>query len=176
MPAHSTRITQRIAALLILALVTAASFAAPKINPLSPSDARQLDYQRSAMRDLAALHLGRRLGLGKERDLETLQTMLDRDVVEAGQTRDLQSMGVVLGDLLAAELDMDWVVYEDQYGRSRALQLGPSENFLFPVTMISRRVDAGIPVNVREIYQKAIDEMTPFIATRYRRKHNKLPQ
>jgi len=161
---------------LIVLVIPGLAGAAAKVSPLSPSDARQLDYQRTSIRDLSALHLGRRLGSGKERDLATLQALLDQNVVKSGETRELQSMGVVLGDLIAQQLDMDWVVYEDQYGRSRALQLGPSENFLFPITMISRRIDNGIPVNIIDIYNKAIAEMEPYIATRYRRNYRKLPE
>lgn len=147
-----------------------ASHAEGTVSELTPTDARQLEYQRKAIQDMAALHLGRRVTGDRTRDIELLQLLLDRRIVKAGETRDLQSMGVVLGDLLAAELDMEWVIFEDRYGRSKALQLGPSMNFLFPITMISRRVDAGLGVNINEVYQKAIKEMEPYIMTRYRRR------
>ena len=63
----------------------------------------------------------------------------------------------VLGDLLAADLGMHWVIYEDKYGRSRALRYGQSEEYLFPVTMISRRQEADNQTPVVDIYQKAHD-------------------
>ena len=58
-------------------------------------------------------------------------------------------------DLLAAELSMRWVIYEDKYGRSRALRLGDTDNYLFPVTMISRRREAANLESVEFIYDKA---------------------
>jgi len=149
---------------------SASAVAEGRVMELTPTDARQLEYQRKAVQDMAALHLGRRISGDKQRDIEMLQMLLDRRIVSSGETRDLQSMGVVLGDLLADELDMEWVVYEDRYGRSKALQLGPSMNFLFPITMISRRVDAGLTVDIGEIYEKAMKEMEPYIMTRYRRR------
>jgi hypothetical protein len=66
-------------------------------------------------------------------------------------------MGVIMGDLLAAELGLRWVIYEDDLGRSRALQYKDMETVLFPITMISRRVEVGNRRPVAEIYQKAYD-------------------
>ena len=64
-------------------------------------------------------------------------------------------MGVIMGDLLAAELGMRWVLYEDNVGRSRALRYQESSTLLFPITMIARRREAGNKTSVVEIYQKA---------------------
>jgi len=72
-------------------------------------------------------------------------------------------MGIVLGDLLAQELGMDWVIYEDEAGRSRALRLGDTDNFLFPATMISRRREAGNLQPVVEIYRGAVEAIEPLL-------------
>lgn len=143
--------------------------AVAQVEALSPMDQARLDAQRQVVRELAALHLGRGFSGDRARDLDTLQLLLDRGVVGQGETAQLQAMGVILGDLLAADLDMGWVVYEDREGRSRALQLGSTRNFLFPITMISRRVDVGIAVDVRALYAKARAEMEPYVLNRYRR-------
>lgn len=137
------------------------------VGALQTGDEARLREQRQLIADLAARHLGRGLNGERARDLDTLQQLLDRRILGPGQTAELQAMGVVIGDLLARELDMHWVIYSDNKGRSRALQLGSSANFLFPVTMISRRVDAGIQVRVREVYEAAIAEMQPWIGSRY---------
>ncbi|MBK6289185.1 MAG: DUF3806 domain-containing protein [Gammaproteobacteria bacterium] len=139
------------------------------VGALQAGDEARLREQRQLIGDLAALHLGRGLNGERERDLDTLQQLLDRRILGPGQTAELQAMGVVMGDLLAHELDMHWVIYRDDEGRSRALQLGSSANFLFPVTMISRRVDAGIQVRVREVHDAAVAEMKPWINNRYAR-------
>jgi hypothetical protein len=139
------------------------------VAPLALGDEQYLEQQRRTVRELAALHLGRSVTGQKVRDLETLQLMLDQGVVGTDDARQLQALGVVMGDLLAGELDMHWVIYTDGAGRSRALQLGDSMNFLFPITMISRRVKADVEVRVADVYARAVAEMAPQAAQRYRR-------
>ena len=78
-----------------------------------------------------------------DRDLDTLQRIVDERMVPAEDTLTLQAMGVVFGDLLGERLDMDWVVYRDNKGRSRALRYRQMDVYLFPVTMISRRQEGG---------------------------------
>jgi hypothetical protein len=163
------RACARFALFLMLGLGLAHAAEPPVVSAFSPTDESRQQHQRQTIRDLAALHLGRAFGGVKERDLETLQKLLDDRVVESEDSAQLQSMGVILGDLLAHELDMRWVIYEDREGRSRALQLGETQNFLFPITMISRRAEIGIKVNVTEIYAKAVSEMEPYVSRRYRR-------
>ena len=128
---------------------------------LSQLDRRFMEDQRIRVDDLARFNLGRQLNGDRDHDLAILQDLLDRRLVRAGQTLELQAMGMVLGDLLAEELGMTWVVYQDQLGRSRALHMPATEHYLFPVTMISRRVEVGAPVAMQNIYDKAYQLMLP---------------
>jgi hypothetical protein len=132
----------------------------PEISDLSYLDRQYMQQQRSALDDLARRYLGRQFNGVKEHDLGLLQTLLDRRLVRPDQTDLLQGMGFILGDLLAQELGMRWVVYTDRVGRSRALRLGDSDNYLFPVTMISRRREVGNTTPVDEIYQRAYDTIS----------------
>jgi hypothetical protein len=125
------------------------------ISELSYLDRQYMSQQRAAVMELAATHLGRRLNGDTDNDLEVLQLLLDRDIVQPDMTRELQAMGIVLGDLLAQELGMDWVVYEDPVGRNRALRYRDTDNFLFPATMISRRQEGGSDTPVADIFRKA---------------------
>ncbi|MEQ8803369.1 MAG: DUF3806 domain-containing protein, partial [Haliea sp.] len=54
-----------------------------------------------------------------------------------------------------------WVIYEDKQGRNRALRYRETDNYLFPMTMISRRQEVANRTPVREIYQRAVDAITP---------------
>jgi hypothetical protein len=153
-------------ALLIVCLALAATAAnaqqTAKISDLRPVDIEFMAQQRGRIDQLARFNLGKQLRAEKANDLDILQTLLDRGVVRPQQTLELQAMGVVMGDLLAAEMNMVWVVYEDRYGRSRALKLKNSDNYLFPITMISRRAEVGAAVRVQQIYDKALGLMQPF--------------
>ena len=144
------------AAVLLLAANIAAQSAA-KIGELSNMDRQYMSQQRESLQDLASLELGRSFNGEKNNDLQILQLLLDRRLVKPDQARELQAMGVVMGDLLAADLGMHWVIYEDAHGRSRALRYQESDEYLFPVTMISRRQEAGSNTPVAEIYRTAYD-------------------
>ena len=133
-----------------------------KVEPLSEVDQRYMDNQRNHIDNLAKLNLGERL-TGTKSDLGILQALLDQHIVASDDVPTLQGMGIVFGDVIRKQLPMKWVIYKDQKGRSRALRLGQSDHFLFPVTMISRRETAGIKVNVRQLYKKAIGDMKPFV-------------
>ncbi|MEE4146948.1 MAG: DUF3806 domain-containing protein [Halieaceae bacterium] len=132
-----------------------------RVGELSQLDLQYMTQQRDLLNDMAALELGRGFTGDRDNDLQLLQLMLDRRLVRPDQTRELQAMGVILGDLLAADLDMHWVVYEDAHGRSRALRYRESDEYLFPITMISRRQEAENDTPVAVIYQKAYDIIAP---------------
>lgn len=134
----------------------------PQITDLSQLDRNFMQEQRQRIDEIARSQLGRQLSGEKDSDMGILQDLVDRKLVSAEQTLELQAMGIVLGDLLARDLGMQWVIYEDRYGRSRALRLEQSDNFLFPVTMISRRVEADAVVSVSVIYEKARTMILPY--------------
>lgn len=134
-----------------------------RISELTPTDKQYMAQQRELLGDLVARNYGRRFQSVKHNDLNLLQRMLDDQVVRNDQTRELQAMGVIMGDLLAAELKLHWVVYEDRLGRSRALRYKKTDNYLFPITMISRRREADNRTPVEEIYRKAGEEISATI-------------
>ena len=127
----------------------------PRIGELSYLDRQFMAQQRALLEDLAARNLGRRFNGQRDKDLELLQLLLDRKLVRQDQAQELQAMGIIMGDLLAAEFDLRWVVYEDALGRSRALRDDVSDTYLFPVTMISRRRAVDNRTPVVDIYNRA---------------------
>ncbi len=131
------------------------------ISELSALDRQYMSHQRDTIDDLARRHLGHGFTGDRARDIDLIQRILDRGLVRPDQTAELQALGKVMGDLLAEQLDMHWVVYEDKLGRSRALRYRQTDNYLFPMTMISRRQEAGNQTPVKDIYQRAVDAITP---------------
>lgn len=59
-----------------------------------------------------------------------------------------------MGDALAQKLGMIWVAVDDEYGRTPALSfsLANTSIILFPTTMISKRIEIGEEVDVRELF------------------------
>lgn len=129
----------------------------PLIEKLSPVGTQRMTSQRSLIDDLVSRNFGSGFNGNKAHDIRLLQRVLDQGLVTSKQTPELQAMGIILGDLLAADLGMHWVVYQDQLGRSKVLRYRQTDNYLFPVTMISRRIEVDNREPVVEIYQKAYD-------------------
>ena len=130
------------------------------IEPLTLIDRQFMTAQRGRVEQLAN-RLGRGLTTNVDRDLDTLQRILDDRMVPSDDTLTLQAMGLVFGDLLGQRLDMDWVVYRDRKGRSRALRYREIDIFLFPITMISRRQEAGSDRRLKSLFEEIVVDTRP---------------
>jgi hypothetical protein len=127
------------------------------IEPLTVVDRQFMADQRMRVEQLAN-RLGRGLTGVADRDLDTLQRIVDERMVPGEDTLTLQAMGVVFGDLLGERLDMDWVVYRDNKGRSRALRYRQMDVYLFPVTMISRRQEGGSGRRLKPLFDDTVHD------------------
>jgi hypothetical protein len=84
--------------------------------------------------------------------LGLISAILEADAFRPDQTFELQGLGIILGDALAAHLGMEWRMMEDQYGTSPCLVLNGTSIILFPQTMISKRVERGETVDVLPLF------------------------
>lgn len=125
-----------------------------RIGPLTAIDRRHLKRQRELVDELARRHVGLSLS-GSTSDLRTLQELIDQEIPARDETYELQALGVALGDVLAGLHPVSWVHVSDAYGESRGLQIAESEDLLFPLTMLSRRIEVGIPVDVQALFGEA---------------------
>lgn len=109
--------------------------------------------------ELTTRHLGRALA-DDESDIETMQELLDRRVLARDATYDLQCLGIVLGTCLVDAIEgIDWAMVEDEYGRDPALRYLETSLLMFPLTMISRRVEDGIEVDLRHMFEELCDRI-----------------
>jgi len=134
----------------------------PTVEELSVGQKYVLDAQRREIKDLIATKLGVMELKGDKRDLDTIQKMVDRNVLRDDQVKQWQSLGVIFGDVLAKEMDLHWVSYTDKQGTSKALQWRDSMNFVFPVTVFSKRVAFGVDIDIHEIYDKIRKDVGKF--------------
>jgi len=133
------------------------------VETLTGVDQRRLREQRNLVDELARRHVGTPLSAGHSLDdLRVIQEILDQGVLDPDQTFELQALGVALGDVLAQQHDLEWVVVNDDLGRSRALRYGEGEDLIFPVTMISKRVEADVDFRVIELYEKSARSLDEF--------------
>lgn len=91
--------------------------------------------------------------------LGLIRAILSENTFKPNQTYELQCLGVVLGDAFVQELKMEWVIVEDGYGRDPAVRLPGTTIILFPLTMISKRVERGEKVDVFDVFNWAAAEV-----------------
>ena len=126
------------------------------ISALTSSDEIYLQHQWQRIDELSRSKLGWSLQKLPEHDVQLLQRLLDEGHVKRDDVLTSQAMGVVIGELYCLQRDSHWVIYEDELGRSRAVQLGQSKEVVFPITMISRRWQVGNAVDVNSLYQTGL--------------------
>ena len=119
--------------------------------------------------ELARQNFGGQLNGTKKNDLSILQRLLDEKCISENHENHFQAMGFVLGQILKQEYKLDWVIYIDRLGRSRALRLLGIDEFIFPITQISRRARAGLTVDVAKVYQELEAEVERILFLEQRR-------
>ena len=130
-----------------------------QINKFEGSDKYYLSLAIERINEKAQRYFGTSLKNKKNYDLKLLQQIFDLEYKRKYNKKTWQDMGVVLGELLIQNNHVNWVIYTDSLGKSRALQIKSSFNFLFPITMISRRAEAGIKVNIIDLYAIAEEKI-----------------
>jgi hypothetical protein len=164
--AQSLRIVvacQAMKSLIVLALLSSASLLfgqsvndsapEPKFSELSHQDSERLDQQRALVAAVAKQRYGTVLS-GTKKDLPIVQQLIDDKVFKKSQTYELQSLGVVLGDVLASELPLRWVMITDEYGTDPTLRFKNTTVNINALTMISKRVERDEQVDVFRLLQK----------------------
>ena len=126
----------------------------PKFSELSPQDKVRIDQQRA----LVAAVVKQRYGIAElsrtKKDLPILQRLIDDKVFNKSQTYELQSLGIVFGDVLATELSLRWVMITDQYGTDPTLRFKNTSINVNALTMISKRVQRDVQIDVSSLLQQ----------------------
>ncbi|MDR2860746.1 MAG: DUF3806 domain-containing protein [Elusimicrobiota bacterium] len=92
-----------------------------------------------------------------EGKLYLLQGIIDQKFIKKDETDKLQSLGVVFGDALAEGLSLHWVEIEDEYGIDPALRYLETNILLFPLTILSKRIEKGEEINIKELFDGICD-------------------
>ncbi len=59
---------------------------------------------------------------------------------------------MTLGDIIVQDLNFKWVEIEDEYGIDPALQLEGTSIIIFPLTILSKRIEKSESINLNEFY------------------------
>jgi len=134
------------------------------VTDLSLGQRYVLSTQRREVADLAARRLGIIKLRGDKSDLNILQNIVEKKLIRQEDVRGWQGLGIVFGDVLAAEFDLHWVSYADDIGTSKALRWRKTENYVFPVTMFSKRKQFSEKIDVFAVFDKIEADIERFKA------------
>jgi Domain of unknown function (DUF3806) len=101
---------------------------------------------------------------GTHQDLELIQRVLDQGLVEPEATYTLQAFGLAFGRVFLNEFpDYDWWMVEDEHGRDPAIRYKETSLLVFPMTMISKRIEDGEPFDVSELFDGLAKQLAELI-------------
>jgi hypothetical protein len=123
-----------------------------KITALTEADQQRLRDQRAVVEEYLGNEDSRqkyRTAAGK---LGTIRAVLQSGIFKREQTYELQCLGIVLGDAFVQELGMEWIMVEDEHGRDPAVRMPNTTIILYPLTMISKRIERGEQVDVFQLF------------------------
>jgi hypothetical protein len=128
-------------------------------SALTKQDEDRLNKQRQVV----LLALKEKLGVSvlkkDQSDIQLIQKILDEKLFNSSQTYELQSLGVVFGDVLAKELGLHWEMITDEYGNDPTLRYEKSAYNFNALTMISKRVEGGEKVDVHRLFELTRDHL-----------------
>lgn len=97
-----------------------------------------------------------------EGKINLLDTIIKSEWIKKDETNKLQCLGVTLGDTIVQELNFRWIEIEDDYGIDPAIKLDDTTIILFPLTMISKRIENDEKVDIVVLYdliKRKVDEL-----------------
>src|SRR5262249_19452992 len=123
-----------------------------KIEPLAPDDVAHMEKQREWVRGHHEPDARHQYDTVQGK-LRLLDAILRSNWIAPTETWKLQSLGITFGDALAQQVGLSWVAVDDERGRDPALRYGNTSLVVFPLTMISKRVERGDAVDIYELFE-----------------------
>lgn len=132
-------------------------------QPLSDQDTARLAAQRRWVQGHFTPESQHKYEVLEEK-LRLVDTILKAGWIEPSETLKLQCLGVTLGDAFVQGAGLTWVMVEDETGRDPALAVEGTSLLLFPLTMISKRIEAGEAVDVYDLYMGMCGKVRELLA------------
>jgi hypothetical protein len=131
----------------------------PEKSALTKLEANGLDEQREVVCDVLRERYGIYQAPKLRSDLAMLQNLVGDPVFSPEQKYEWQCVGVVFGDVVAAELGLEWIMQFDEYGAEPALNLAGTSITLFPRTMILKRIENGEEMDLAFVLEKLAESV-----------------
>ncbi|MGN0921304.1 MAG: DUF3806 domain-containing protein [Cellvibrio sp.] len=134
------------------------------IEQLEWVDKSRMEKELVDINQFAKSKIGRQFN-GNLDDLDVIQQLIDRGFIKNDDQERQGQLGLVMGNVFLADfpLTLEWKVYRDHLGRSRALCAKNTEECIFPITLLIRRMQVGTKPNVKKIYYDTVDAMANYL-------------
>jgi hypothetical protein len=86
--------------------------------------------------------------------LELLDKIIKSNCINKTEKYKLQCLGITLGDALVQDLGFNWIEIEDEYGVDPAIKYKDTSLILFPLTMISKRIENDEFVDIFKLFEQ----------------------
>jgi hypothetical protein len=98
-----------------------------------------------------------------QNDIKLIQIVIDNKFLNRSQTYDLQCLGIAFGMILENNIKgLHWITVIDKYGETPSLKYKETSIIIYPLTMISKRVEESREIDLIYLYnelKKTISEM-----------------
>jgi hypothetical protein len=121
---------------------------APALTDLSPEDVMRLDRRRALVQEAITRGYQAPQLTRTPADLPALQRLLDDGVFARTQRYQLQSVGIVFGDVLATELPLWWMLATADGKSWPTLRFRDTTIQIHPMSLISTPIENGEKVNL----------------------------
>jgi Domain of unknown function (DUF3806) len=128
-----------------------------KITELTEDDQNRLADQRSEVEKYLANEDSERKYKTPGGKLGIIRALLQANTFKREQTYELQCLGIVLGDAFVQELGWEWIMVEDDDGRDPAVSVPGTSIIIYPLTMISKRIERGEEVDVFDLFNGIVE-------------------
>jgi hypothetical protein len=133
--------------------------AVQSIRPVTLTDRNRLAAHSAAVLKMLRTRYGNVHLRRTEDDLQLLQRLHDDGGLDATQGRELEAIGIVFGDVLAARTSLDWITVEWKGKRDLGLQYPDTTIIVFPGSMIAKRINRGEQLEFEPLFRATVAQV-----------------
>jgi hypothetical protein len=130
-----------------------------KYEPLSAGEAQNLDGARVWLKGHFTDHTEEKYE-SLDGKLRLLDAILINRWVPANDTAKLQSLGVCLGDALVQKLGLEWIMIDDEAGRTPAVRFPNTLIIAYPLAAIWKRIESGEDFDINDLFRGFCERLT----------------
>jgi hypothetical protein len=127
------------------------------IQPATDADRARIARHEVLVLELLQARYGRVQLRQTESDLDLLQRLSDDGVIGLSKDAELESIGIVFGQVLAAGTPLQWITIERRGERKLALRYPNTTVIVFPGSMLAKRANRTERPEFWSLYREVVD-------------------